>query len=530
MAQTTIAGVTYNHTQLVKNAMGAIFRNALVCSNPKWTKRGLATTFSGPTPIGQTFEMRNPQRTITTAGTRPIYNVTEQPTYECVISNIESIAHSYLSWEDRFYRLNEAVEELAPELAALASILDLSVTKGQVSTADRAYGQDAAYLMNPNNKRSTGADQLANIYTDAPTQAFGEEHPTASTPVVHGTDINEPFTTFSDMTARMHQQGVNGRYHVFLTPRQSAQCAKALRRDYNPQRTISRYFDSGSIEMSKPGMGVDTFMESASIEGLGEVNLGTNAQPVALRSQPDDGQEWITLDGIDAAAGAVIFKAGTIITIMDGTSTTDALQSVNFQTRKNTGYQMDYVVTADVIAPAGGLARGDASPVIHIFPPIAAGSETAPSAGAPPAGGSRPSFRAGGSGASPTSTALQFLAAGNASEKNKRTSKRPVDNALVKINGILANSAANKRLINASANAQVGYMWLPGTIGMMFVRGRQPKREEDAFQVELPNEFSASTVKSYIDELQLWTCTTRTWHGVCNGRPEQGGKLVTELG
>ena len=508
MATTTIGAVTYEHTDLVKNVMGAIFRNALVCSSPRWTKRGLETSYAGDTPIGNRYKMRNPQRTQSWAGTRPVYNVTEQPTYDVVISNQEVIAHSYLSWEEKFYRLDEAMEEMAPEIAALTSMIDLSVTKGQVSTPDRAYGGDGVYLMNATGVNSSGAERAPNLFT-ASDQKWGTTG-----------NENQPFRVFSEASARFHSQGVGGKQHVFLTPQQSAQCADILKSAYNPERTISDYFHNGTIEFGKPVMGVSTFMDTANMYTQPAphfTSIGPNG--IQLRGTHADGSTGIVLDGIVADANDLIFPAGTILSFTTSSAGTTVIESVNFQTRQPTGYRYDVVVTQDVRRSSATNANTAVN--VNIFPPMAAGTGGSPGAGVSQAPSSGNTPQRG-----PIPEGVRFDATGEGSRKNQRMASLPPDNSMVWVNGIQATNANLSRIINQTF--QTGYMWTPGTIGMMFVRLRMPKREEDAFQVEMPNSFSATTVKSYDDDLQFWTCKTRSTWGNVNARPEQSGKFLTK--
>ena len=522
MAQTTIGAVQYEHTELVKNVMGAIFRNALVCSSPRWTKRGLQESFDGDTPIGNRYKMRNPQRTQSWAGTRPVYNVSEYPTYDVVISNQEVIAHSWLSWEEKFFRLEEAMSEIAPEIAALTSMIDLSVTKGQVSTEDRAYGGDGVYLMNATGVDSTGAERAPNCFTRSD-QKWGTT----------GAE-NQPFRVFSDASARFHAQGIGGRQHVFLTPQQSAQCADLLKSAYNPERTISDYFHHGSIEFGKPVMGISSFMDTANMGTQARVNIGIDSSPVRVRRNTSnaqhadyiaDGATQFNIDGIVTSDAATVLPKGTIL----GFNTTsnangDFIQSVNFQTREPTGYRMDFVVLEDVTV-AGATTAGTSVGPVKVFPPLAAGTDNA-NAGVSPAD---PSSARG-----PIPGGVRFAARGEGSKKNQRMASLPPDNAVLWINGVetggssSTDTTAIRTRIDSNSSYQTGYLWTPGTIGMMFVRLRMPKREEDAFQVEMPNSFSATTVKSYDDDLQFWSCKTRSTWGNVNARPEQSGKFLTQ--
>ena len=543
MAKVVIGGQAYEHSDVVKNLMGNIFRNALVCSSTRWTKRGLEETFSGNTPIGNRYKMRNPQRTQSYAGTRPVYNVTEQPTYDVVISNQEVIAHSYLSWEERFFSLDEAMTEVAPEMAALTSVIDLSVTQGQVSTEERTYDGTDTWLMNEQLRtpagtavgviNSTGAEQAPNCFTDG-SEDWGE-----------GATDNQPFKVFSEAAARFHAQGIGGKQHVFLTPAQSAKCANALRGAYNPERTVSDYFNHGSIEFGKPVMGISTFMDTANMHNLGSsrinfdprstaslatrrpsnpgLNLGTAAtNGIQVHTQPDDGATSIMLKGVgltgltQGSLHVIILPKGTVLrfggTPSTGAEANDPIQSVNFQTRQPTGFPMEFVVTEDVEQDQN--LANTAPFEVKVFPPIAAGT-----------GGGAPGL------ASHPSGQVQRAPTGEGSPKNQRMAKRPVVNGRVWINGVAgtkANTDGGPPAGKLQGKAfQTGYMWTPGTIGMMFVRLRMPKREEDAYQVEMPNSFSATTVKSYDDDLQFWTCKTRSVWGTVNARPEQSGKFMT---
>ena len=534
MAQVTIAGQAYEHSDVVKSLMGSIFRNALVCSDPRWTKRGLETSFSGDTPIGNSYKMRNPQRTVSWAGTRPVYNVTESPTFDVVISNQEVIAHSYLSWEEKFFRLDESMSELSVEMASLTSIIDMSVTQGQVSTADRTYDGTDTWLMNETGVESTGAERAPNCFTDG-SEDWGT-----------GANQNQPFKVFSEAAARFHSQGIGGKQHVFLTPAQSAKCADALKGAYNPERTVSDYFNHGSIEFGKPVMGISTFVDTANMHKLGSndinfdprptattnrrsanpgLNLGTaHANGLQVHTAPGDGDEQIllkglALTGLSASLNAVIFPKGTVLrfgsTAVTGTNNGVPIQSVNFQTRQPTGFPMEFVVIEDVVATAD-VANTAALPPVKVFPPIAAGSTQ----GRTPASTSQ----------YPAGMAVR-AATGPGSYKNKRMESIPPVNARVWINGVpgtKANTDGGPPTGKLQGKTfQTGYLWTPGTIGMLFVRMRMPRREEDAYQVEMPNQFSATTVKSYDDDLQWWTCKTRSTWGNVNMRPEQSGKFMT---
>ena len=191
----------------------------------------------------------------------------------------------------------------------------------------------------------------------------------------------------------------------------------------------------------------------------------------------------ITLKGLTANARNVLRK-GDVLGFRHGTAD---IAAVNFSTREAAAARFECTVQADVHADSSGRVQPT------VFPPFAAGTDTA-------------------------------AKSGTASVRNKRMTRLPAANDLVYVNGKLIDDAAAATAIGGKV-LDTGYIYTPSAIVMMWARQRMPKSTEDAYAAEVPNEFFARVVKYYNAELDMWKCKTDSVWGVQNVRPEESGKV-----
>ena len=474
---TTINDNVYNTTQLIINTMGVIFRNALVLTRPGNCRRGLSKNLSGKYPVGETFQMRNPQRKRGYAGRKPVIEEHESPTVSLIIDNQRGVAYQYISWEDRFFRLDEAIAEMAPNMNALTNKIDYSGSAGNVSPPEDTADNTRTFLdVTDTSFTSTGVEN--GVY------AFGE----AGKKFGDGTGDQDPMRVFMEAGARLQSLGVHSTRNVFLPPLMNGEAAISFRNTFNPQMRVSKFFDTARIEGTKPTFGLDKFETTQNIKQhqVGKLT-GVGASGLQVDVAPADGAAQVTLKGVTAGTVAALRK-GDIIGYRDGAAD---IPAVNFtETDMSVSSRFEQVVLEDAPAATGGKFT------VKVFPPFAAGTGS--------------------------------TTRGDSAKRNKRMARLPKANNTLYVCGKLIDDAAAASAIG-DKTIETGYIFTPNALALMFSRWKLPKSSEDAHAVEVPNEFYAATDKYYNSELQRWTCRTDSWWGGQVVRNEECGVVFGKV-
>jgi hypothetical protein len=138
--------------------------------------------------------------------------------------------------------------------------------------------------------------------------------------------------------------------YATVNPAANAALVEGLKGLFNPTSTISSQFKNGM--MGEGVLGYDEINMSQSIK---QFTTGTRTNGAVNGTVSTQGASSIALDGLGNAG---TLKKGDVFTIAN-------VFAVNPQTRESTGSLQQFVVTADVVASAGGEATVDIAPSIY---------------------------------------------------------------------------------------------------------------------------------------------------------------------
>jgi hypothetical protein len=138
--------------------------------------------------------------------------------------------------------------------------------------------------------------------------------------------------------------------YATVNPAANAALVEGMKGLFNPTSTISSQFKNGM--MGEGVLGYDEINMSQSIK---QFTTGTRTNGAVNGTVSTQGASSIALDGLGNAG---TLKKGDVFTIAN-------VFAVNPQTRESTGSLQQFVVTADVVASAGGEATVDIAPSIY---------------------------------------------------------------------------------------------------------------------------------------------------------------------
>ena len=139
--------------------------------------------------------------------------------------------------------------------------------------------------------------------------------------------------------------------YATVNPAANAGLVEGMKGLFNPTDTISKQFKNGMM-----GMGVLGFDEINMSQSIKQFTTGTrNATGTVSTSVTTEGSNTIVLAGV---GNALTIKAGDVFTVA-------GVFSVNPQTRESTGSLQQFVVLADAVSSAGGVATVTVSPAMY---------------------------------------------------------------------------------------------------------------------------------------------------------------------
>ena len=139
--------------------------------------------------------------------------------------------------------------------------------------------------------------------------------------------------------------------YATVNPAANAGLVEGMKGLFNPTDTISKQFKNGMM-----GMGVLGFDEINMSQSIKQFTTGTrNSTGTVSASVTTEGSNTIVLAGV---GNALTIKAGDVFTVA-------GVYSVNPQTRESTGSLQQFVVLADAVSSAGGVATVTVSPAMY---------------------------------------------------------------------------------------------------------------------------------------------------------------------
>jgi hypothetical protein len=139
--------------------------------------------------------------------------------------------------------------------------------------------------------------------------------------------------------------------YATVNPAANAGLVEGMKGLFNPTDTISKQFKNGMMGMGV--LGLDEINMSQSIK---QFTTGTrNSTGTVNTTVTTEGSNTIVLAGV---GNALTIKAGDVFTVA-------GVFSVNPQTRESTGSLQQFVVLADTVSSAGGVATVTVSPAMY---------------------------------------------------------------------------------------------------------------------------------------------------------------------
>jgi len=156
--------------------------------------------------------------------------------------------------------------------------------------------------------------------------------------------------------------------YATVNPAANAGLVEGMKGLFNPTDTISKQFKNGMM-----GMGVLGFDEINMSQSIKQFTTGSrNATGTVSASVVTEGSNTIVLAGV---GNTLTIKAGDVFTVA-------GVFSVNPQTRESTGSLQQFVVLADAVSSAGGVATVTVSPAMYTSSQALATVTSLPAAGA----------------------------------------------------------------------------------------------------------------------------------------------------